>query len=102
MVLCEDLNPNWVFGRILLLSIYGVIRLRISLSNILDKKGKRLFGLYEDGSSKGLSGLGNSTIFVNFQRIGKNESLRFVLKIYVTNTNAFLERHLATSTVIRS
>jgi len=71
MVLCEDLNPNWVFGRILFLTIYGVIRLRISLSKMFDKKGKKLIGLYEDGSSKGLSGLGNSTIFENFQRIGK-------------------------------
>lgn len=70
-MLCDDLNPNWVFGSILFLTIYGVIRLRISLSNILDKKGKRLIGLYEDGSSKGLSGLGNSTIFENFYKIGK-------------------------------
>jgi len=77
MVLCKDLNPNWVFGRILFLIIHGVIRLRISLSKILDKKGKRLIGLYEDGSSKGLLGLGNNTIFENFRRIGKYESRRF-------------------------
>jgi len=91
-----------MFGRILFLIIYGVIRLRISLSNILDKKSKRIIGLYEDGSCKGLLDLGNSTIFENFQRIGNYESRRFALNIYVINTIAFLGRHLATSAVIRS
>ena len=43
MILCEDQNPNWVFGRILLLIMYGIIRLRISLPSISGKERQETY-----------------------------------------------------------
>lgn len=78
------------------------MRLRISLSKIFDKKCKRLIGLNEVGVSSGLSGLATRIILENFHKIGKYESLREALNIYVIRTMAFFGRHLVTSAVIRS
>jgi len=67
----------------LLVVICGIIRLRRSLSNTFERKGKRLIGLNDVGVSSGLSGLENRTILENFHSNGKYESLRIALKIYV-------------------
>jgi hypothetical protein len=43
--------------------MYEIICLRVSLLSILDRKGKRLIGLYKEVVSKSLSGFANNTIF---------------------------------------
>jgi len=68
----------------------------MSLSSSLPRKGNRLIGLYEEGKSGGLSGLGIRTMFGNFHRSGKYESRKIALNKYVRNSIAFLGRHLAT------
>jgi hypothetical protein len=52
--------------------------------------------------SSGLSGLAKRIILENFHKIGKYESLREALNIYVIRTMAFFGRYLVTSAVIRS
>jgi hypothetical protein len=86
----------------LLSIIYGNMHFRISLSKIFDKKDKRFIDLNEIEVSSGLSGLAKRIILKNFHKIGKHESLREALNIYVIRTMAFFGRHLVTSAVIRS
>jgi len=87
----------------LLSIICDIKRLTISLSKTtFEKNGKGLIGLNEVGVSSGLSGLEKRTILENVHNIGKYDSLRQALKIYVIGMMAFLGRHLATATVIRS
>jgi len=69
--------------------ICGIRLLKISLSKTLERNGKRLIGLNEVGVSSGLSGLEKITILVNFHNIGKYDSLRIALKIYVISIMAF-------------
>jgi len=78
-VLCLALKPNCAGGSILFSSIWGDSRLRISLSQIFERYGKRLIGLYEFRISGGFSGLANMTICENFQISGKYESLMIAL-----------------------
>jgi len=82
--------------------MWGDIRFKISLSQILEKKGKRLIGLYEPGDSGGSFGLTNITMCENFHRIGKYDCLCIALNIYVKSIIAFLGKHLETSEVIKS
>jgi len=51
--------------------ILGSIRLRMSFSRILAKKGSRLIGRKEEIKSGGLLGLGTRIIVENFHRLGK-------------------------------
>jgi hypothetical protein len=78
------------------------MRFRISLSKMFDKKGKRLIGLNEVAVSSGLSGLAKKIILEYFHKIGKYESLKEALNIYVIRTMTFFGKHLVTSAVIRS
>lgn len=55
----------------LLVIMYGIIRLRVSFSNILDRKGKILIGLLEVGVSSGLSGIAKLIILENNYCTGK-------------------------------
>jgi hypothetical protein len=50
-------------------------RLRVSFSNILEKKGGPLIGLYELGESAGFLGLSIINMIKNFQSKGKYEIL---------------------------
>jgi len=54
----------------LLVKMYGKILLRMSLSKIFAKKGKKLIGLYEERISSGFFGFGNTIIIENFQSYG--------------------------------
>lgn len=80
----------------------GKIRFKRSFSNIFEKKGRRLMGLYEFGESGGFPGLGNIMITENFQRSGKCESLSIALYICVSRSSDFFGSCRATSAVIRS
>jgi hypothetical protein len=51
--------------------IYDKILLRISLSKIFAKKGKRLIGQYEERISGSFFGFKNTIIIENFQSCGK-------------------------------
>jgi hypothetical protein len=51
--------------------MYGRILLRISLSKMFAKKGKRLIGRYEERISGGFLDFGNTIMVENFQSCGK-------------------------------
>jgi hypothetical protein len=51
--------------------MYDRILLRISLSNIFAKKGKKFIGLYEERISGGFLSFENTIIVENFQICGK-------------------------------
>jgi len=53
-----------------LASIMSRVSFKISFSKILEKKGKRLMGLYEAGESGGFLGLRIMLITKNFHSIG--------------------------------
>jgi len=53
----------------------GRSHLNVSFSNTLEKKGRRLIGLYELGESAGFPGLSIIIMIENFQNKGKYESL---------------------------
>jgi len=55
----------------LLEKMYGKILLRMSLSKMFAKKGKRLIGRYEERISGGFFYFGNTIIIENFQSCGK-------------------------------
>jgi len=57
----------------------GSRRLSVSFSNTLEKKGRRLIGLYELGESAGFPGLSIIIMIKNFQSRGKYESLSMEL-----------------------
>jgi hypothetical protein len=59
-------------------------------------------GLYGEGKSRSLSGLGIRIILVNFHRNGKYESRKISLNKCVMNIITFFGRHLATLAVIIS
>jgi len=54
-----------------LAEMYGRILLRINLSKILLKKGRRLIGRKEEDISGGLLGFGTRIVIENFQSMGK-------------------------------
>jgi len=60
-----------VAGSICFSVIIGEMRLRINLSKMLAKRGRRLISLKEVKGSGGLLGLGNIKIVENFQARGK-------------------------------
>jgi len=51
--------------------MYGRILLRINLSRILLKNGRRLIGRKEEDMSGGLFGFGTRIVTENFQSMGK-------------------------------
>jgi hypothetical protein len=60
-----------------------------------------VIGLYDEGKSSGLSGLGIKIILENFHRSGKYDRRKIELNKWVRNRIAFFDRHLATSAVIK-
>jgi len=64
----EARNPNWVSGSTLFSIMMGSIRLRINISSILAKNGKRLIGRWDDSNSGGFFGLGTNIIVENLDK----------------------------------
>jgi hypothetical protein len=60
-------------------SMFERSRLSVSFSNTLEKKGRRLIGLYELGESAGFPGLSIIIMIENFHSKGKYESLSMEL-----------------------
>jgi len=98
----EAWNPYYVLGSTLFSIIMGWIRLRINLSSILVKNGKRLIGLCDKSRSGDLLGLRTNIRVKNFQRSGKYESLRIASYMCEIWTMVLFGRLRATSAVIRS
>ena len=79
IILCAERKPNCESDRILFVEIQSNSFLNTRLFNSLSRKGNRLIGLYEEGRSGGLSGLGIRIIFENFYRSGKYERRKVAL-----------------------
>lgn len=80
----------------------GRILFKISLSNNLAKKGRRLIGRHDEGRSGGIFSLGKRMMIEHFQSSAKCANLRAMLNIIVSRTIALFGRHLPTSAVIKS
>jgi len=57
------------------------MRLRINLSSILAKKGKRLIGRWDNSKSGGLFDFNTKMMVENYQGIGKYESRRIAMNM---------------------